>query len=199
VFEPRIDPNVLYAQLFVLAAAAGAGAFWWYSLVPTLRRNLAKEKRSGGEVNKYLVEIQSDESRAVERWFYTDWLQQLRQRQQLAAQAAAKRAAAAAAAAGVTPQKATAATQQQNASLAASRLAGPASAASAVGHSSTSTQSQPTTAAAGEQQQEQQQQQQQQAEEQEDKVPSFWSLDNPILATAAALSVLTLASVVLHR
>lgn len=28
VFEPHVDPNVLYTQLFVLASTLGAGAYW---------------------------------------------------------------------------------------------------------------------------------------------------------------------------
>jgi hypothetical protein len=188
VFEPRVDPTVLYTQLFVLAAAAGAGAYWWYTLVPTLRRNLAKEKRSGGEVNKYLVEIQADESRGLERWFYTDWLQQLSQRQQLAAQAAAKRAAAAASVTAAAQQ------QPQDASLAASLITAAPPAPPSAGQSSPSLQPPPPAAAAGGAGPSEP------AEEEEDnKEPSFWSLDNPILATAAALSAMTLVSVVLHR
>ena len=45
-------------------------------MVPSERRTLAKAKRTG-EVRAYLDEIaDGDESRAAERWFYTDWLNQ---------------------------------------------------------------------------------------------------------------------------
>jgi hypothetical protein len=90
-FEPRIDGGVLTAQLLVLGATVGAAAYWWLALVPSARRTLAREKRTGA-LGSYLNELQSNPDRRLERWFYTDWLLQLERRQQLAASAAAKRA-----------------------------------------------------------------------------------------------------------
>ncbi|KAF8072897.1 hypothetical protein HT031_000557 [Scenedesmus sp. PABB004] len=93
VFEPRVDGAVLAAQLLVLAACGGAGLYWWFVLVPSARRTLARDKRTG-ELNEFLNELQASRDRPLERWFYTDWLRQLERRQQLAAAAAAKRAGA---------------------------------------------------------------------------------------------------------
>lgn len=45
MFEPHVDPTVLYGQLAVLALTLGAAAYWWWSVVPSARRTLAKEKR----------------------------------------------------------------------------------------------------------------------------------------------------------
>jgi hypothetical protein len=63
--------------------------------VPSARRTLAKEKRSG-PLREYLEDLQSNDERPLERWFYTDWLRKLRRQQDMAARAAARRAAAAA-------------------------------------------------------------------------------------------------------
>ena len=50
------------------------GAYWWFVLVPSERRSLARSKRRGA-VNEYLTSIEEDgQGRALERWFYTDWL-----------------------------------------------------------------------------------------------------------------------------
>ena len=42
--------------------------------MPSERRSLAKSKRKGA-LNTYLEELETDESRGLERWFYTDYLQ----------------------------------------------------------------------------------------------------------------------------
>jgi cobalamin biosynthesis Mg chelatase CobN len=128
----------------------------WWSVVPSARRTLAREKRAG-PLRKYLEDIQSDEGRAAERWFYTDWLRKLERQQEMAARGAARRASAAASAAA-----AVAGTEQQ----ASTREPG----------------------AAAEQQQQQQQQQQAEVEEYVDREPTFFSLDNPLLATAALIA-----------
>ena len=43
-------------------------------MVPSERATLGKAKRKG-QLKQYLDEIDSDQSRGVERWFYTNWLQ----------------------------------------------------------------------------------------------------------------------------
>jgi len=152
-FEPQIDSQALTAQLVVLSMTAATAAFWWFSVVPSARRTLAKEKRQG-PLNEYLLELQSNPNKQLERWFYTDWLQQLQRKQDMAAAARAKRAAAAS----------TTEVQQQ---------------------------------ALEEQRFQQNQEEQQHAET--DQQPSFWSLDNPILATAAALAGVGVVSSLLHH
>lgn len=128
-----------------------------------------------GPLNEYLLDLQANPDKQLERWFYTDWLQKLQRRQQMASAAAAKRAAAAAAASG------SAAVQQDQ------------------------QQQQPATTTTEQPQRlEQQQQDQQQegspaAEVYEDKMPSFWSLDNPILATATLIAGAALVSTILHQ
>eukprot|EP00798_Chlamydomonas_sp_ICE-L_P014994 gene14994-21052_t len=57
-FEARMDPSVL-----------------WLVVVPSERQTLGKAKRKG-EVAQYLLKIENDESRGLERWFYTNWREQ---------------------------------------------------------------------------------------------------------------------------
>ncbi|KAI8465379.1 MAG: hypothetical protein J3K34DRAFT_525434 [Monoraphidium minutum] len=148
VFAPHIDPTVAYGQLAVLALTLGAAAYWWWGVVPSARRSLAKEKRAGAG-RTYLEGLQSDPSRRLERWFYTDWLRQLERRQELARSAAAKRAAAAG---GGGEQGLPAAQQEQEGAP-------------------------PGGAAPGEAE-----------SEWADREPAFWSLDNPLIATAALVA-----------
>lgn len=61
-FEPRADPAVLGSQLVVLGATVGAGAYWWYVVVPSERASLARSKRRGS-VREYLQELNQDDSR----------------------------------------------------------------------------------------------------------------------------------------
>jgi hypothetical protein len=179
-FSPHVDSTVLGSQLLVLAVTIGAAAYWWWSVVPSARHTLAKEKRKG-PLNEYLVELQQNPDRGVERWFYTDWLRQLQRRQQLAAQAAAKRAAAATNSAATSTSAAPQTGQQQ-------ATATPGVAADDV----------PAKAEQLPQQQQHQQQLPPQEEQYVDKEPYFWSLDNPLLATAAMLAVIGLVSTLLH-
>lgn len=135
-----------------------------WSVVPSARRTLAKEKRAG-PFNDYLVGLQQDpSSKKVERWFYTDYLRQLERRQELARGAAAKRAAAGSNATTVLQQKQGSPEQLVEEQQPASNLQ----------------QEPPQTAVDA------------------DKQPSFWSLDNPILATAALLGAIALVSSILH-
>uniref|UniRef100_A0A383V710 Uncharacterized protein n=1 Tax=Tetradesmus obliquus TaxID=3088 RepID=A0A383V710_TETOB len=187
-FSPHVDSTVLASQLLVLAVTLGAAAYWWWSVVPSARRTLAKEKRSG-PLKEYLVELQENPDKGVERWFYTDWLQQLQRRQQLAAQAAAKRAAGAA---GLSATATSAATSTGAAPQAGQQ---PSTASQGVAADDVPLLAQQSTP----QQQQQQQQQQPPAEETYvDKEPNFWSLDNPLLATAAMLAAIGVVSTVLH-
>jgi hypothetical protein len=63
-YEARVDP----AQLAVLASTFGLGAYWWFVVVPSERQALAKAKRTGA-VREYIEELASsqDASRAAER------------------------------------------------------------------------------------------------------------------------------------
>eukprot|EP00239_Pterosperma_sp_CCMP1384_P005976 CAMPEP_0197855932 /NCGR_PEP_ID=MMETSP1438-20131217/27534_1 /TAXON_ID=1461541 /ORGANISM="Pterosperma sp., Strain CCMP1384" /LENGTH=204 /DNA_ID=CAMNT_0043471195 /DNA_START=302 /DNA_END=916 /DNA_ORIENTATION=- len=72
-FEPQ-GPGVAQT-LVVLVVTLAPALYWWLVLVPSERQSLAKNKRRG-EVKEYLEQIEGDESRVMERWFYTDWLQQ---------------------------------------------------------------------------------------------------------------------------
>ena len=59
--------------LVLLSAPAGLAFYWWSVLVPSERRSLAKSKRRGA-LNTYLEDLEGDETRGLERWFYTDYL-----------------------------------------------------------------------------------------------------------------------------
>jgi cytoskeletal protein RodZ len=182
-----VDSTVLGGQLLVLAITIGAAAYWWWSVVPSARRTLAKEKRAG-PLNEYLVELQQNPDKGVERWFYTDWLQQLQRRQQLAAQAAAKRAAASAGASAATANAASTAAAIADAATAGQQeqvVTELGSAADGV-------------AAGSEQQQQLPQLPPPTQEPYVDKEPNFWSLDNPLLATAAMLAAIGMVSTLLH-
>lgn len=74
-FEPQVDPNVVLTQLTVLFVTLGAGAYWWKVVVPSERAALSRSKKKG-ELKEYLDELEGDYDRPVERWFYTNWLQQ---------------------------------------------------------------------------------------------------------------------------
>jgi hypothetical protein len=66
--------------LVILGTPAGLAAYWWLVLVPSERRSLAKSKRKGA-LNTYLEELETDESRGLERWFYTDYLRKRQDKQ----------------------------------------------------------------------------------------------------------------------
>jgi type II secretory pathway pseudopilin PulG len=169
-FEPHIDAAALSAQLLVLAVTTGAAAYWWFAVVPTARRTLAKEKRLG-TLNSYLLELQSSkgEEHRLERWFYTDWLRQLQHRQLLAAQAAAKRQSLTTS----DPTKHDADQATFDEEQIAASLRPP--------------------------QQQKTNNFEQALDEPGDKQPSFWSLDNPLLATTALLAFAVAASLITHR
>lgn len=72
-FEPSVSSAALLPQLVVLATTFGLAGYWWLIFVPSERASLARSKR-GGELKEYLQALESDRSRSLERWFYTDWL-----------------------------------------------------------------------------------------------------------------------------
>jgi len=71
-----MDASLLLPQLAVLTAVAGAGAYWWFILVPSARVRLAVNKKSG-KLREYLEDLKEDDSRPLERWFYANWLEKV--------------------------------------------------------------------------------------------------------------------------
>jgi len=67
---------MLTAQLEVLAAVALMVVYWWYVLVPNARVTLAVNKKKGN-LKEYLAELKQDDSRGLERWFYSTWLEKI--------------------------------------------------------------------------------------------------------------------------
>lgn len=76
-FEPRFDASAAASMGIVLLSVAASAAYWWGVVVPSERASLGRSKRRGA-VKAYLDELQGDEGRVAERWFYTDWLDQKR-------------------------------------------------------------------------------------------------------------------------
>jgi hypothetical protein len=177
LLEPvQVDAQALSAQLVVLTVTGSTALYWWYSVVPSARRTLAKEKRSG-PLSEYLQDLQQNPNKPVERWFYTDWLRQLERRQQMAKAAAAKHAAAGAAGpASSMPQQVS---MQGQTELLPQQAQQGAVSQDDIKQASSMQDVAP-------------------AEADDDKQPSFWSLDNPILATVAMLTAAALVSSVLH-
>ncbi|EKX51354.1 hypothetical protein GUITHDRAFT_151048 [Guillardia theta CCMP2712] len=54
-------------------------SYWWFVLVPSERRDLAKNKNKGG-LNNYLEDLERSpkNARRLEKWFYTEWLERRR-------------------------------------------------------------------------------------------------------------------------
>lgn len=74
-FEPTaLDTNtvVAFASIFLLSGLITV--VWQTQVVPVSRTNLALDKKDG-QVRDYLDELHEDDSRKVERWLFTDWLQ----------------------------------------------------------------------------------------------------------------------------
>jgi len=78
-FEARADPAALGSMAAVLALTGTCGAYWWLVVVPSERAAVGRSKRRG-EIGQYLEEIDGAAGRGAERWFYTDWLDQKRER-----------------------------------------------------------------------------------------------------------------------
>jgi hypothetical protein len=173
----QVDAQALSAQLVVLTVTASTALYWWYSVVPSARRTLAKEKRSG-PLSEYLQDLQQNPNKPLEQWFYTDWLRQLERRQQMAKAAAAKRATAGSAGPDTNLQQ-QAAIQGQTEMLPQQGQRGPV-----LQNDSAEVSSKREDIAS--------------AEAEDDKQPLFWSLDNPILATAAMLTAAALVSSILR-
>jgi hypothetical protein len=70
---PPLDASVIQSEIGVLAVTSLMVAYWWFILVPGARVNLAVNKRSG-KLQKYLAELKADDSRPLQRWFYSSWL-----------------------------------------------------------------------------------------------------------------------------
>ena len=183
-FEPRLDASVVYSQLAVLAVVGGAAAYWWLGVVPSARRTLAKEKRAG-PLRAYLEDIQSDEARGLERWFYTDWLRKLARQQDMARRGAARRAAAAAAGSSSGSSNGAADAAAANAAVVATVAA---AAEQQPGGQEVPLLEQQQQDKQQQDKQQTQQQQQQAADVYVDREPAFWSLDNPLIATAALIA-----------
>lgn len=70
------QPPALGPTFAVFLSTFGVAAYWWLVLVPSERRDLAKNKNKGG-LNKYLDELYytDDSERKLEKWFYSEWLE----------------------------------------------------------------------------------------------------------------------------
>lgn len=75
-FEPHVDPSTVLSETVVLLSTIGLAGYWWLVIVPSERRSLSKNKRKG-PLSQYLADLRGDDSRRLERWFYTDWLTRL--------------------------------------------------------------------------------------------------------------------------
>ncbi|KAG2496872.1 hypothetical protein HYH03_005272 [Edaphochlamys debaryana] len=162
------EPSVLIAQGVVLLSTVTAGAYWWLVVVPSERAALGRSKRMGAMAS-YLQELERPEAaeqKKLERWFYTDWLRQRELRQQRRAQTAADSASAS------TSQPQQAQAQAQNGTAGPGPVQDPydnlPDSAGADDNLLRPTAATPT--------------------------PRFLSLDNPIVATAALLLLVGLAS-----
>ena len=71
VYEAQLpDASMLY----VMGATGVLGTYWWNVTVPEARARLSKDKRKGG-TRAFLDEIADDESKSLQRWFYSNWLE----------------------------------------------------------------------------------------------------------------------------
>lgn len=71
-----LEPGALNAQFAVLGVVSITVAYWWFVVVPAARINLAVNKNQG-KLKTYLEELKRDESRTLERWFFTEWLMKI--------------------------------------------------------------------------------------------------------------------------
>ena len=71
-----LEPGALNAQFAVLGFVSITVAYWWFVVVPAARINLAVNKNQG-KLKTYLEELKRDESRTLERWFFTEWLMKI--------------------------------------------------------------------------------------------------------------------------
>jgi hypothetical protein len=141
-----------------------------------------------GELKQYLDELEADESKVLERWFYTDWLRTRQTRREQAAELAEWRrrssgAAAAAAAVAAAGAEAAAAAALGSAPGAPVQRPG-AEGGQGLGQGGAAREAHPEPVPAA---------------EDPSKMPSFWSLDNPIVLTFAVLAMVAALSVLLAR
>lgn len=68
-----LEPGALNAQFTVLGVVSITVAYWWFVVVPAARINLAVNKNQG-KLKTYLEDLKQDDSRKLERWFFTEWL-----------------------------------------------------------------------------------------------------------------------------
>ena len=73
---PPLDASVYQSEAAVLGVTALCVAYWWFVLVPGARVNLAVNKRSG-RLKTYLEELKADDSRPLQKWFYSSWLSKI--------------------------------------------------------------------------------------------------------------------------
>lgn len=85
------------SMLWTLGATGLLGTYWWNVTVPEARARLSKDKRKGS-TRAFLDDIADDESKSLQRWFYSNWLEA-----KWFKAARAKRLAAAASAAAAAP------------------------------------------------------------------------------------------------
>jgi len=90
------QPPPLGTSVAVLGSTAGVMGYWWLVLVPSERRDLAKNKNKGG-LNDYLDDLEKTavSERKLEKWFYAEWLERRARVQRIASANATKRMAAA--------------------------------------------------------------------------------------------------------
>ncbi|KAK3268757.1 hypothetical protein CYMTET_22759 [Cymbomonas tetramitiformis] len=71
-----MDTSLLIPQLVSLGVIAISVGYWWFVLVPSARVRLAVNKKNGSLKN-YLTELKADDSRPLEKWFYSQWLEKV--------------------------------------------------------------------------------------------------------------------------
>lgn len=74
-YGAQLPPTEQLAGFALVTVLTATGyVVWDQVLVPQKRLELSKSKRQG-EVKQLLDEIEADDSRGAERWFFRDWLQ----------------------------------------------------------------------------------------------------------------------------
>ncbi len=152
-----------------------------------------------GELKQYLDELEGDEGRTLERWFYTDWLRsRQKRREQADALAEWRQHTAAGSSSGAAPAQQAAAgaplasegtdAATTRTAVAVATMERPAEAEAA--------QASPAGAAPSS---EPAAEEVVPAAEDPSKMPSFWSLDNPIVVTFAVLGMVAALSALLDR
>jgi hypothetical protein len=68
-----VDQDLLNGQLIVIGVCSITVLYWWLVVVPNARINLAVNKKTG-KLKTYLDTLKRDDTRTLERWFFTEWL-----------------------------------------------------------------------------------------------------------------------------